>query len=52
MFVIRAWLIRNGFPPDQAWEMPEYEALAYYVVFGQFDGNTFDWDRLQWERKD
>lgn len=49
---MRSWIIRNQVPFDVAWALEPAEALAYAVVFGKFEGQDFDWGRMEFFRKD
>ena len=43
------WDIKNGVPFDVAHALPDFELLAYAIVFAQFEngGQEWDWDRMQ-----
>jgi len=45
------WLVKNGIPYDIAMNLDDVERLAYAVIMGQFDGNSFNWDRGQWKER-
>lgn len=35
-----------------AWSLPPEERFAYLVVFGELDGNEFDWVGLRWRERE
>lgn len=41
--------MKNGVPWDEAWSMEPVEALAAAVVFGEMEGNRFDWQSMTWK---
>lgn len=43
--------MKNGVPYDRAFEMDPIERRAHYVVFGQFEGGKWDWDRQEWKNE-
>ena len=45
------WLVKNGVPYEKAMEMDRVELLAHSVVFGEFEGSTFDWRAMRWEKR-
>lgn len=46
------YLIKNGIPYDVAFSLGPAEKMAYSVVFGELEGNSFDWNTGTWrERK-
>lgn len=38
-------------PYDVAFCLPESQALAYAVAFGEMKGNTFDWVKMRWQQR-
>jgi hypothetical protein len=36
---------------DLAWSLPDDEALAYAIAFGEMDGHSWDWGRMAWKRE-
>ena len=42
------WLVRNGVPFDVAFSLGDEERLAWVVIFGRFEGGTFDWRTRAW----
>ncbi|MEW9304554.1 hypothetical protein ACETRX_03840 [Labrys portucalensis] len=46
---MRLYLVKNGVPYDVALSLSSSEALAHYVVFGEFEGNKWDWKEMKWE---
>ena len=45
------YLVKNGVPYSVAFALEPDERLAYVVIFGQLDGNDFDFDRGQWKER-
>lgn len=45
------YLVRQGIPYDVVSGMTEEHRLAHLVAFGELDGGSFDWDKMEW-RKD
>ncbi len=54
----RLWLVKNGVPwnavfgNDLPWgkgEIPESWAMGLSVVFSEFKGNKFSWDRMEFD---
>ena len=42
------WVIKNGVPFDVAHALEDWELLAYWLVFAQFnDPKEFDWQLMQ-----
>ena len=31
--------------------LPPDEAMAWAIIFGQFEGNVWDWSAMQWSRQ-
>ena len=31
-------------------DLEPYEVLGFCVIFGQIEGNTFDWTQMQWQK--
>lgn len=60
-FTRSAWLVRNGVPFSVAfgmdagdldtYRMPDDVRIALSVVFGQFDGNRYNWATHKWEER-
>jgi hypothetical protein len=44
--------VKNGVPYDKAMGMDWIETLAHCVVFGQLEGQKFDWSDLKFEAQD
>lgn len=42
--------MRNGVPFDTAFELPETTRAAFSIVFSQFEGAKFNWDRMEFEK--
>lgn len=47
----RLWLVKNGVPYDVALSLPEEDVSAYSIIFGEFDGMTFNWNAMMWEKR-
>jgi hypothetical protein len=43
------WLIKNGVSEDAAFAMPNRMRKAACIVFGQFEGNEWEWARMRWK---
>ena len=44
--------MKNGVPFDVAFDADSAFRMAATVVFGEFEGGTFDWDRMEWEKRE
>jgi len=44
------YLVRNGVPWDVAESWSDDERLAAAIVAGEFDGSSWDWDRMRWDK--
>jgi hypothetical protein len=46
-------LVKHGVPFDVAFALSEggmeAELIAYQVIFGELEGGTFNFDRMEWE---
>ena len=43
--------MKNGVPYDVAFSLqPEYVA-AYGIIFGEMEGNEFDWSTFLWKKR-
>lgn len=40
------WLVHNGVPFEVAFKMGELDRAAFAIIFSQFQGGEFDWDRM------
>jgi hypothetical protein len=38
-------------PYDVAFSLPPEDVSAYGIIFGEFEGNTFDFKRWEWEKR-
>jgi hypothetical protein len=38
-------------PYDKAFDMDDKERLAHAIVFGEYEGNTWDWRNFCWEKR-
>jgi len=45
------FLAGHGVPWDVLQGLEDHERLAYCVVIGEQNGESFDWDRMRWEDK-
>lgn len=43
-----AALIKHGVPWDVAMNMSRGTRWAFLVIFGELNGNRFNWDAMQW----
>lgn len=41
------WLVKNGVPYDVAFALQPHERMAHAIVFGEFEGNEFDWSAMR-----
>ena len=48
---MRLYLVKNGVPFDVAFGSSDDWALAAYVVFGEYEGNEFDWASMTWQER-
>lgn len=46
------FLLSKGVPFDVAFSLDATMRLAWCVVLGELDGGTFDWNRLEWDKRD
>jgi hypothetical protein len=44
-------LTYHGVPYDVAFSLPELDVQAYGIIFGEFEGNEFDFNRMTWKEK-
>lgn len=44
--------MKNGVPFDVAWSVEDEEAMAWAIIFGQMDGNQWDWNLMRWKKPD
>ncbi|MDA8112643.1 MAG: hypothetical protein M0T83_09335 [Nitrospiraceae bacterium] len=44
-----AYLVKNGVPFDVACSMEDEDLVAWEIAFGELDGGTFNWSRMQFE---
>lgn len=44
--------MKNGVPFDVAFSLEDEEAFAYGIVFGEFEGGSWDWNIMDWSKKD
>lgn len=45
------YLVRNGVPFDVAFSLPPDEAMAWGIIFGEMDGNTWDFNSMAWKKQ-
>ncbi len=48
--VNRLFLVKHNVPFDVAMSLEDHEALAYAIIFGQFEGNVWNWSTSQWDK--
>ena len=44
--------MKNGIPFDVAFSADDDWALAAYIVFGEYEGSDWDWQSMNWMKKD
>lgn len=37
---------------DVAFSLDDAQAMAWAIIFGQFDGGEWNWNRMAWERRE
>lgn len=42
------YLVHKGIPYQQAMALDASERLACIVIFGELDGGSWNWDRMEW----
>lgn len=40
--------MKHGVPEERAFAMDHLERLAWMIVIGQAEGNTWDWSTMAW----
>jgi len=48
-FISRAWLVKNGVSPIEAFEMDGVWADALAISFGIIEGGEWDWSAKSWK---
>ena len=43
--------MKNGVPYDVALDMDDADRLAHLIVFGEYEGNRWNWRRMAWEER-
>lgn len=43
------WLVHNGVPFDLAFSLDDRTRVGFAIVFSQFHGHVFDWDRMRFK---
>ncbi len=43
--------MKNGVPYDVAFSLSPVDVTAYGIIFGEFEGNLFDWGCMAWKDK-
>jgi hypothetical protein len=38
-------------PYDVAFSLPPEDVAAQGIIFGEFEGNVFDWNAMRWSQK-
>jgi hypothetical protein len=46
------WLVKNGIPYDIAASLDFVEAKAWAIIFGTFEGGSYDWRSDRWNKRD
>ncbi len=48
----RLWLVKNGVPYDVALSLSRADVAAYGIIFGEFEGNSFDFTTMSWAKRE
>jgi hypothetical protein len=43
-------VVSKGVPYAVAMNMDEGELLGHHIIFGEVEGGTWDWSRMEWEK--
>lgn len=43
--------MKNGVPYDVAFSLPPADVAAYAIIFGELEGQEFDFNRMAWKEK-
>jgi hypothetical protein len=43
--------VKNNVPFDVAFSLDELDRLAWVVIFGEFEGQRFNWGTGRWEEQ-
>jgi hypothetical protein len=43
--------VRSGVPFDVAFSLDDRDRAAWCIVFSEFEGNQFDWNRMEFEEQ-
>lgn len=43
--------MKNNVPFDVAFSLGETQRRAWAIMFGEMDGQTWDWDEMDWKTK-
>jgi hypothetical protein len=43
------WLVKHNVPFDVAFALDDVTRAAFSIVFSEFEGSKFDWERLRFE---
>jgi hypothetical protein len=44
--------VKNGVPYDVAFSLGEADVAAYSIIFGEMDGQKFNWSCMAWEKRE
>ena len=43
------WLVHHGVPFDLAFSLDDLTRAGFAIIFSQFEGREFDWDRMRFK---
>ncbi len=46
------WLVRNNVPVDMAFALDDVTRAAWCIIFSEFEGRSFDVDRMRWKSQE
>lgn len=41
--------MKNGVPFDVAFSLEARRVTAFAIIFGELEGGTWDWSRMEWD---
>jgi hypothetical protein len=44
--------VKNGVPYDVAFSLPDADVAAYSIIFGEMEGQKFNWQGMVWEKRE
>jgi hypothetical protein len=45
------WLVRNNVPFDVAFSLDDATRAAFCIIFSEFEGNEFDYSRMEFKER-